>query len=237
MTDLIAKQKAIETSLVAVEGLKGKCPTCGQPISEEVRSKEMGSLRERLAELEGLTQGAREELSDYAEMGTTISRLEGHRRALARRAKLREEQSKLQAVQRPNGGDLESRMTILAERINKGERVLERAQQLESTKESWATHVREKSALETRISLLDRLVEFFGPSGAMKGQVSGRIGSFTEDLNRHLAAFGYTCNLALEPFEIRVSASKDSRFGFSLNTSLSQSSFDLAWHFRVLWQW
>jgi energy-coupling factor transporter ATP-binding protein EcfA2 len=221
-TNLLAEQKAVETSLAAVATLEGKCPTCGQTISPEVKQRETESLQQRLAAVEGLIQGTKEELSEYAELGTAFFRLEGHRTALARKAKLVEEQAKLRAVQKPKGSDLETRMTILAERINKGERVLERAQQLESSKESWATHVREKTALETRISLLDRLVEFFGPSGAMKGQVSGRIGSFTEDLNRHLTAFGYSCNLALEPFEICVSASKDSRSGFSLK-HLSES--------------
>ena len=222
LTDLIAEQRAVETSLAAVGGLKGKCPTCGQPISQEVKQREMEALRERLGKLEGLIQGTKEELSEYAEIGTAISRLEGHRKALVRRAKLVEEQSKLQTVQRPKGGDLESRMTILAERINKGERVLERAQQLEGAKDRWETYVRERSVLETRISLLDRLVEFFGPNGAVMGQVSGRMGSFTEGLNRHLAVFGYTCKIALEPFEILVSTSRDSRFGFSLK-HLSES--------------
>ena len=193
----------------------------------------MESLRERLADLEGLIQGTREELNEYAEIEVATSRLEGHRKALARRAKLVEEQSKLQAVQRPNGGDLESRMTILVERINKGERVLEKAQQFESAKERWETYVREKSSLETKIGLLDRLTEFFGPSGAMMGQASGRMGSFTEDLNRHLAGFGYTCNLALEPFEIRVSSSKDNRFGLSLKHLSESEQFRFGVAFQI----
>ena len=222
LTDLIAEQKAVETSLATAQGLKDKCPTCGQPIAEEVRAGETEALRERLADLEGLIQGTREELNEYAEIEMATSRLEGHRKALARRAKLVEEQSKLQAVQRPNGSDLESRMTILVERINKGERVLEKAQQLESAKERWETHFREKSGLEAKIGLLDRLIEFLGPSGPMMGQASGRIGSFTESLNHHLAGFGYTCTIALEPFEIRVSSSKDNHFGLSLK-HLSES--------------
>jgi DNA repair exonuclease SbcCD ATPase subunit len=135
LTDLLAEQKAVETSLATAQGLKGKCPTCGQPIAEEVKTKETGSLRERLAELEGLIQGMREELNEYAEIGAAISRLEGHRKAIARRAKLAEEQSKFGGVERPNVGDLESRMTILVERIDKGERVLEKAQQVERAKE------------------------------------------------------------------------------------------------------
>ena len=32
LTDLIAEQKAVETSLATAQGLKDKCPTCGQPI-------------------------------------------------------------------------------------------------------------------------------------------------------------------------------------------------------------
>ncbi len=203
-TDLIAEQKTVETSLAGVEGLKVKCPICGQAISEEVKTAEMEALRERLADLDGLLQGAREELSEYAEVGTAVPRLEGHRKALLRRARQLEEQSKLQAVPKPNDGDLETRMTILVERINKGERVLEKAQQAESATERWQTYVRENSALETKVSLLDRLTEFFGPNGAIMRQSSGQIGSFTESLNRHLKGFGYTCNFTLNPFEIGV---------------------------------
>jgi len=76
--------------------------------------------------------------------------------------------------------------------------------------------------LETKIGLLDRLTEFFGPSGAVMGQACGRMGSFTENLNRHLAFFGYICNFALEPFEIHVSSSKDNQCGLPLK-HLSQS--------------
>ena len=226
LTDLIAEQKTVGTSLAAVEGLQGKCPTCGQAISEEVKTTETEALRERLAELEGLNQGTREELNEYTGIEVATSRLEGHRKALARRTRLVEEQSNLKAVQRPNGGDLESRMTILVQRINKGERVLEKTQQAESATNRWKTYVGESSALDAKIGLLDRLTEFLGPNGAMMHQSSLRLGSFTEDLNRHLAGFGYTCNFALAPFEIRVCSSKDGRFGFSLK-HLSESE-----HFR-----
>jgi DNA repair exonuclease SbcCD ATPase subunit len=233
LTDLIAEQKTFETSLAAVDGLKGKCPSCGQPISDEAKAVEMESLRERLADIEGLIQGAKEELNEYAEMETAISRLGGHRTALAQRAKLADEQTKLRGVQRPNVGDLESRMTILVERINKGERVLEKAQQLENAKERWETYVGEKSSLETKIGLLDRLTEFFGPTGAVMGQSCGRMGSFTEDLNRHLAAFGYTCNIALEPFEIRVISSNDDRLGFSLKHLSESERFRFSVAFQI----
>jgi len=233
LADLIAKQEGVETSLAAVGGLEGKCPTCRQSISEEVRTTEMEALRERLADLEGLIQGAREELSEYAEIRAAASRLEGHHRALAGRGKLEEEQSKLRAELRPNGSDLESRMTMLVERINKGERVLEKVQHFESAKERCEAYDREKSSLERRISLLDRLTEFFGPNGALKGQLSGRMGSFTEDLNRHLAVFGYTCKIVLEPFEIRVSSLKDKHFDLSLKHISESEQFRFGVAFQI----
>jgi len=235
LSDLIAEQKTVETSLAAVEGLKGKCPTCGQAISEEVKTAEIVALRERLADLEGLLQGTREELSEYAEVGTAVPRLEGHRKALARRARLIEEQSKLQAAQRPSGGDLESRMSILVERINKGERMLEKAQQAESATERWETYARETSALKTKtkIRLLDRLTEFFGPNGATMHQSSGRIGSFTEDLKRHLAAFRYSSSIVLEPFELRVGSSSDDRLGFSLKQLSESERFRFSVAFQI----
>jgi len=233
LTGLIAEQKAIEASLATVEGLGGKCPTCGRPISKAVKGEEIETLRERLAELDGLIQGTNEELNENAEIATAASRLEGHRKALARLAKLEEEQAKLRSVPRPDTGDVESRMTILVERINKGERVLEKAQHLESAKERWEWYVSETSTMEARIRLFGRLVEFLGPNGAMMGQIGGRIGSFTQDLNRHLAAFRYACNITFEPFEIRVSSFEENRCGLSLKQLSESERFRFGAAFQI----
>jgi len=222
LTELIAEQRTVEKALATAHGLKDKCPTCGQPISPAAKAKEVEALGERLADLEGLIQGTREELDEFGNLEVARSRLESHRRALARRAKLLEEQSQVQAVQKPDAADLESRLTILAERINKGERVLEKAQQGQSAQQTWEAHLREKACLATRIGLLDKLVEFLGPNGVMMAQASGRIGSFAESLNRRLAAFGYTCTFTLDPFEIRVTAAADNVSGLSLR-QLSES--------------
>jgi DNA repair exonuclease SbcCD ATPase subunit len=207
LTDLIAEQRTVEKALTTAQTIQDKCPTCGQPISAAARAKEVETLSQRLSDLEGLIQGTREEFNEYGDLKVMTSRLETHRRAVARRAKLLEEQSKVQAVQKPDAAEIESRMTILSERINKGERVLEKAKQSEVAKERWEAYARDKSVLETRICLLERLTEFFGPNGAMMQQASSRMEPFKEKLNRQLAVFGYTCNLTLEPFEIRITSS------------------------------
>lgn len=222
LTDLTAEQRIVEKAIATAQGLKDECPTCRQPISAAAKAKEVGRLGERLADLEGLIQGTREELNEYGDPQAATSRLDAHRRTLARRAKLMEEQSKVQEVEKPDAADLESRMTILAERINKGERVLEKAQQGHSAQQAWEAHVREKSNSERRLGLLDRLVEFLGPNGAMMAQASGRIGSFAQSLNTHLAAFSYACNFTLDPFEIGVISPTDNHCALSLR-QLSES--------------
>lgn len=235
LTELTAEQKIVEKSQATTKGLKGNCPTCGQPILMATRAKELERLRERLSDIEGLIQGTRERLSEFGDLEIATSRLEAHRRAQAQRVKLLEEQSKVQAVQKPDAADLESRMIILAERIVKGERVLEKVQQVQAFQEKWEAHAREKASLEARVALLDRLVAFFGPNGAMMAQASGRIGSFAESLNTCLAGFGYTCNFRLEPFEVRVISSPEDDTGFSLK-QLSESErfrFGIAFQFAL----
>jgi hypothetical protein len=222
LTELIAEQRIVEKGLATAQGLRDKCPMCGQPTSAAAKAKEVERLDERFAELEGLVQGTREELNEFGDLEMATARLQAHRGAFARHAKLLEEQSKVQVVQRPDTADLESRMTILAERINKGERVLEKAQQVQAVQEEYEAQIREKSSLEARIGLLDRLVEFLGPNGAMMAQANSRIGSFAESLNMHLAAFGYACKFELDPFEIRVISSTENPCGLSLK-QLSES--------------
>ena len=233
LAELLADQGTLEAACATAQEMKGKCPTCQQPISEGAKAKGLEILRERLADLEGLIQGTRQELNEFGDLEATMSRLETHRRAVARRAELLEEQSKVQAVQKPDAANLESRMTILSERINKGERVLEKAQQSKVAKERWEAHVTDKSALETRIRLLERLTEFFGPNGAMMEQASSRMEPFKEKLNRQLAVFGYTCNLTLEPFEIRITSSAYSRAGLLLKQLSESERFRLSIAFQL----
>ena len=225
LANLSAEQKIVETSLAAVERSRANCPTCGQSITEEARALRRESLFERRAELDGLIQGTNEELSEYAGIDVTPS-LEERRNAAGPCETLVEEH-------RLGPGDLESRMTILTERINKGDRILERAEQFESANGRWKTYVREKSGLEMKIGLLDGLVEFFGPSGPIMVKASGRMALFTEDLNRHLAVFGYTCQFALEPFEIRVNPSKDNHVGLPLKCLSESEQFRFSVAFQI----
>src|SRR5260370_39112495 len=67
----------------------------------------------------------------------------------------------------------------------------------------------------------------------MMGQVSGRMGSFTKDLNRHLARFGYACGIALGPFEIRMNSPKDNHTGPSLKHLSESERFRFGVAFQI----
>src|SRR6266702_8440297 len=62
---------------------------------------------------------------------------------------------------------------------------------------------------------------------------TSRMGSFTEDLNRHLAVFGYTCTMGLDPFEIRVSGSKDNHFSLALKHLSESEQFRFGVAFQI----
>jgi len=65
------------------------------------------------------------------------------------------------------------------------------------------------------------------------GQLSDRMGSFTQDLNRHLAAFGFTCKIAFDPFEILVSSSTENHFGLSLKHLSESEQFRFGVAFQI----
>ncbi len=56
----------------------------------------------------------------------------------------------------------------------------------------------------------------------MMEQASSRMEPFKEKLNRRLAVFGYTCNVTIEPFEIRILSSTHGGPGLPLK-QLSES--------------
>jgi hypothetical protein len=76
-------------------------------------------------------------------------------------------------------------------------------------------------------------VEFLGPDGAKMCQASGRLESFSENLNGHLAAFGYSCAIALEPFEIRFSFPHDNQFDLSLKHLSESERFRFSIAFQI----
>jgi len=205
VADLVADRESVEKSLTVMQGLKGKCPSCGQLVPEAAKAKEMEILRDRLAELESLIQSTREELNCYRDPEEAASSPED------------------QATQKPGAAEARGQMPICAEGIHDGSLVVAKAQQPEGAEGPLAAYASDKSALEKRLNALKRLIELFGPNGAVINQASRRMQPLKETLNQQLAIFGYACNLSLEPFEIRVASSSSCGGSGLLLKQLSES--------------
>jgi hypothetical protein len=229
LADLNGEQKTIEASLAALEEAKHCCPTCGQAIVQEEKAQRLQSLGERRDELEGLIQGAREELIDRG----APAQLEGSESPSLPTETVTEERGQFPTTHGLGPGDLECQLTILTERINKAERVLGKIRQVESAKEKWESNVREKTSLESRLRFLSKLTDFFGPQGAATEEFCDAIRSLMGRVNHYLAVFGYECRVSFDPYEIRVSSVNTAPFELSLKQLSESEQFRFGTAFQV----
>jgi hypothetical protein len=65
-------------------------------------------------------------------------------------------------------------------------------------------------------------------------QACGRIRSFAESLNTHLAAFGFACNFTLDPFEIRVISPTDNHCALFLKQLSESEQFRFGVAFQIV---
>ena len=199
LADLAAEREAVQASLTVRQNLKDECPTCGQAISETAKVKAIDAVREKLTDLQGDIQRAREELNCYGDPEGAASSPADHHRALAEQRHLLGSEFGGPATRKPDAAKVGGR-----ERTNGGERVDVKRPQPEIAKECREAYASEKSALDQKLSILDQLIEYFGPNGSIMKQAGSQMELFKEKLNSQLAALGYRCRLTLEPFEIRV---------------------------------
>jgi len=207
LADLCAELEAVATSLAAVRNLKDKCPTCGQPVPEAAKAKEVDALEERRAELQDLIQRTREELSCYSDPQAALG--SGmHNKAVTERAHLSEGRPGAQAARKSGGADVERQITVRPEKITRRERAPAEVQQPRTEETHPRTYASNKALLEAKLRARERLTEFFGPNGPIMREASKRMEQLRQDINRQIASFGYICRWTLEPFEIRVCLSR-----------------------------
>lgn len=209
LAELNAELEAVAASLLVVRNLKDKCPTCGQPVSEAAKVKEIDTLEERRIDLQDLIQRTQEELNCYsgpqAALGSGM-----HHRALSERVHLSDGRPGAQATRKPDRADAERQITVGPKSISRKERAPADVQQQPRTAETHPqTYASNKTPLEAKLHALERLTEFFGPNGPIMRETSRRMEQLRQDIDQRIASFGYACSWTPEPFEIRVSLSRE----------------------------
>jgi len=252
---------ADEKQLRALNALaeSGKCPTCSQPITDQVVDTFGAPLIARLDALKqeqntdyaarkalGDPEGAQRKLDAHNAVEEELARIDRRLEDLASQARrANEEANAINPDEMPKPETLDEQIADLDSRILKGSGFLEQAARAEALKQDAEKALKAKATLDEELARLERLVAYFGPKGVKAELIAKHIGGFEEKINDVLSKWGYAFSLSIEPwsFEVRregsqyacqlhmLSRSEKLRFANAFSVALATVS---GWNFVVL---
>lgn len=208
--------KTAKTALAAVTSQSGEvgcCPVCESKLTKVNRGKLEVTLKNKVDAAGREWQRWNEELkvipapksaadleieSDKlsAKESKLVSLLADETRLAAR---LLEEKAALaEAEAKPaemGDSDAAGEAMALADRITKGEAILEALVSYIAARKSYEASLNRKATAMKRHAELDQLVNDLGPNGIRKGAGTAGMFAFHEDLNKHLEPRGFTVDL------------------------------------------
>jgi DNA repair exonuclease SbcCD ATPase subunit len=208
--------KAAKTALEAVTSQRGEvgcCPVCDSKLTKVNRGKLELALKNKVDAAGREWQRINEELKvagqpkSAADLEIESDKLSAKETKLVNlladetrlAARLLEEKAALEETEsKPaEAGDPEAagEAMALADRITKGEEILEALVSYIAARKSYETNVGRKADALKRHAALDQLVTDLGPSGIRKGCANAGMFAFHEDLNKLLAPRGFTVDL------------------------------------------
>ncbi len=218
------------------------CPMCQREVTDEFLTSAMAPNLEhqnKLLERERDTLKLLGELGNPADAQQKLDRntevVANHKRARAVLAEttatlrsLRNEMEEMQEQQRPpqtSANDQnEARLAELGTEIATRESQLGSIAAYEQRKAEIEQAREQHRKLAIVSTLLDELVDYFGPNG-IKAELLGKsIGEFTSSMNDVLIGWGYSCDLQIEPYGFHVTKLEDKGDTFSLPLELLSNS-------------
>lgn len=205
--------KAALESVTSQKGEVGCCPVCESKLTKVNRGKLEVKLRNKVDAAGRDWQRANEELkvvpqpASSASLEVEIDKLSAKETKLAAlladetrlAARLLEEKTALEEAEaKPaEAGDPESagEAMQLADRITKGETILEALVAYIAARKAYQASVDAKAKAMKRHAELEQLVADLGPNGIRKGAGSAGMFEFHEDLNKLLEPRGFTVDL------------------------------------------
>jgi len=119
----------------------------------------------------------------------------------------------------------------LEERIQNGQKVLADTGRAEEAQRAYQDALSQRQGLETRRAAADILAKWAGPNGAQAQMTAGKLPAFVVQVNQVLEAFGYACEIELEPYSIRTK-----RVGGDASLELGSLSESEKWRFSLGFQ-
>jgi prefoldin subunit 5 len=227
-------------------GEAGTCPTCTQPVTDaefEFITAPIIARQDELLKREMELQAARKDLSDYDGAQKV---LEAHAQAEKNLALVEEHVAGIEKDIReltadidnatestaPDTTEIDKKIADLDGRIEKGNAALTAAIQAETKRQQYIDAMAAKKKLDAKQSLLERLVEYFGPKGIQAKLLDKHVGGFEASMNKVLATWGFACHLQFEPYQFSLSFS-DKPAQYNLRTISKSQKYRFSVAFQV----
>jgi DNA repair exonuclease SbcCD ATPase subunit len=224
-------------------GEAGTCPTCTQPVTDAEFERIVAPILKQqdfLLTHEGVLLKARKELGDYegadkvlaahAQAVKNLALVDEHIAGIEKDiAELKAEIDSNQETAQPDTATIEAQLADLDSRLQKGNAALTAAIQADTAIKARAEAMDTKAKLDAKQSLLEKLVEYFGPKGIQAKLLDEHVGGFEGNMNKVLATWGYACHLQFEPFQFSLSfAGKDRVYNLRTISKSQKHAFSIA---------
>lgn len=223
-------RRVLETEKELKKPVPEKCPTCGAAFDGEAHYDRLhASLKADRSRIPALT----DKLNAYYESGQARDMLRQHRTAATDLERHEKELKALGvATELPMEVEaLQKEIDALEERIEKGQAVASKLSALQNAQDTYEVAMKEHRTREEQREAADKVAKWAGPNGAQAQITDGKLPAFVNAINKTLEAFGYGCNIEMEPYRISVR-----RVGGDQSFELALLSESELWRFSMGFQ-
>lgn len=232
-----AKAKEVQTTIVAKTAEKtlrtgevdalfklstsnAACPTCRQPITEEVMAGIMEPITVRIATLDAEILEAQQQQQAMGDWASAKATLDKHRLATEEIAKIdrriaaahdevkaaRTQQEELESTVAAVDPNLAGEIAEKVAAVERGNGILQKKSAANALKKAMDEAQDRQAKLLKDQTTLEKLVEYFGtgPTSAMTKLLASSIEPFESQMNEVLLQWGYECKLNFEPYAMLV---------------------------------
>ena len=222
------------------------CPTCEQNIDAVKIEELIAALRKEYVDADARIQLIDKQIEEIGDVAGAVAAIAKHNAAVKEKTdmeaaltakadtgkKARAELNGLgEAVDATAAfvqplADIEVKITGLIEQLRPAIAAEERGKEI-------ARLEQERADLEERAAALDELVKYFDSDGIKSKLLAEHVGGFERKINDTMQAWGYKCDLTIDPYDFQVTNRKGDKMAVSELSGAEEVMFSLAFQGAV----
>lgn len=219
----------------------GRCPTCTQPILDEFAQSLLMPIADKLWKLEGQAkaaqqarkilgdfEGARKDLAAHNQADKDLKLIDTRIGEIEKEIGEMTKEAESDTQAQPDTAKIDAELADMDARIEKGQAALQSAVRAEALTEAYTRAIESKKQLDAKQSLLEMLVDYFGPKGVQTKLLDSSVGPFQSAMNAVLSGWGFECRLQFEPFSFEVGHIGKQLFPLKTISASQRASFAVA---------